>query len=64
MGESDVGRGDGRVGVGDAEEVVIGGVAVLDELVLPAYDLAVWRTSVGVLSVGVLLFGLIFEDRR
>ncbi len=38
-------------------------IVVIDKIVLPLQDLSPWRVSVSVVSVGVLLFGLIFEDR-
>jgi hypothetical protein len=34
---------------------------VLDKVVLPAIDLAFWRTSVAVLAMTVLLYGLIWD---
>ena len=38
-------------------------LVVVDELVIPMSDLAPWRVGVGVGSIGVLLFGLIWETR-
>ena len=38
-------------------------VVVLDELVLPLRDLSPWRLSIGLVSVSLLLYGLIFEER-
>jgi hypothetical protein len=35
---------------------------VLDKLVFPLVDLSVWRTTVALLSMAVLLYGLIWED--
>ncbi|MBV9992569.1 MAG: hypothetical protein JOZ72_14920 [Alphaproteobacteria bacterium] len=34
---------------------------VIDKVVLPDVDLSVWRTSVALASVSVLLFGLIWD---
>jgi hypothetical protein len=36
-------------------------VVVVDKLLLPMGDLAPWRVGLGVVSIGVLLFGLISE---
>ncbi len=35
---------------------------VLDKVMLPAIDLAVWRTSVALLAMTILLYGLIWES--
>jgi hypothetical protein len=35
---------------------------VIDKLVLPAVDLSVWRTSLALLAMAVLLYGLIWES--
>ena len=35
---------------------------VLDKLVIPEMDLRVLRHSVSLLSIGMLLFGLVYED--
>ena len=35
---------------------------VLDKLVMPEIDLRVLRHSVSLLSIGMLLFGLVYED--
>jgi hypothetical protein len=34
---------------------------VLDKLILPEVDLSVWRTSVALLAMAVLLYGLIWD---
>lgn len=34
---------------------------VLDRLVLPESDLSIWRTSVALLAMAILLYGLIWE---
>ena len=34
---------------------------VLDKIVLPDVDLSVWRTSVALISIVVLLYGLIWD---
>jgi hypothetical protein len=34
---------------------------VLDKLILPQVDLSVWRTSVALLAMAVLLYGLIWD---
>jgi hypothetical protein len=34
---------------------------VLDKLVLPEIDLSLWRTSLALLAMAVLLYGLIWE---
>jgi hypothetical protein len=34
---------------------------VLDKLVLPEVDLSLWRTSLALLAMAVLLYGLIWE---
>lgn len=34
---------------------------VADKVLLPEYDLSVWRTSVALLAMAVLLYGLIWE---
>jgi hypothetical protein len=39
-------------------------VVVLDELVFPMNDWSPWRVSIGIVSVSILLFGLVFEERR
>ena len=36
---------------------------VIDKLVLPQVDLSVWRTSVALLAMGVLLYGLIWDRK-
>lgn len=36
-------------------------VLVLDKLVFPQIDLSVWRTSVALLAMAVLLYGLIWD---
>jgi hypothetical protein len=38
-------------------------LVVVDELLIPMSDLSPWRGAIGVLSVGVLLYGLVFEAR-
>lgn len=38
-------------------------LVVLDELVLPLSDFSPWRVALGVVSMTVLLYGLIFETR-
>jgi hypothetical protein len=38
------------------------GVLVLDKLVFPDLDLRVLRHSISLLSIGLLLFGLVYED--
>jgi hypothetical protein len=38
-------------------------VLVLDERVLPDYDLSVWRTLPALAGVGSLLYGLIWANR-
>lgn len=38
-------------------------LVVLDEVALPMSDLSPWRVAIGVASIGVLLFGLIYEAR-
>jgi hypothetical protein len=35
---------------------------VIDKLMLPAVDLSVWRTSLALLAMAVLLYGLIWES--
>ena len=35
---------------------------VLDKLVFPLADLSIWRTSVALLAMSVLLYGLIWES--
>lgn len=35
---------------------------VVDKLILPEVDLRVLRNSVSLLSIGLLLFGLVYED--
>jgi hypothetical protein len=35
---------------------------VVDKLLLPLVDLSIWRTSVALLAMGVLLFGLIWDS--
>jgi len=37
-------------------------VLVLDKLVFPDLDLRVLRHSISLLSIGLLLFGLVYED--
>jgi hypothetical protein len=37
-------------------------VLVLDKLVFPEVDLRVLRHSISLLSIGLLLFGLVYED--
>ena len=39
-------------------------VVVLDELVFPMRDYSPWRVGISVAAVSILLFGLIFEERR
>jgi Family of unknown function (DUF5985) len=34
---------------------------VLDKIVLPHVDLSLWRTSVGLISMTILLYGLIWD---
>lgn len=34
---------------------------VADKVLLPEYDLSLWRTSVALLAMAVLLYGLIWE---
>jgi hypothetical protein len=36
-------------------------ILVIDKLVLPGGDLSIWRTSVALLAMAVLLYGLIWE---
>jgi hypothetical protein len=36
-------------------------ILVLDKVVLPEADLSIWRTSVALLAMAVLLYGLIWE---
>jgi hypothetical protein len=36
-------------------------LVVLDRLVLPDLDLAVWRTSVALVAMAILLYGLIWD---
>lgn len=36
-------------------------ILVLDKVVLPDADLSVWRTSVALLAMAVLLYGLVWE---
>lgn len=38
-------------------------LVVVDKLVLPMRDLSPWRMSLSVIAVGVLLYGLVFEER-
>lgn len=35
---------------------------VMDKLVLPQVDLSIWRTSVALLAMAVLLYGLIWDS--
>jgi uncharacterized membrane protein len=35
---------------------------VVDKVVLPAVDLSIWRTSVALVAMAVLLYGLIWES--
>ncbi|MGD9883044.1 MAG: DUF5985 family protein [Reyranella sp.] len=35
---------------------------VVDRLVLPAVDLSIWRTSMALVAMAVLLYGLIWES--
>lgn len=35
---------------------------VIDKVVLPSVDLSVWRTSLALLAMAVLLYGLIWES--
>lgn len=37
-------------------------VLVVDKLVFPEFDLRVLRHSISLLSIGLLLFGLVYED--
>jgi peptidoglycan/LPS O-acetylase OafA/YrhL len=37
-------------------------VLVLDKLVFPELDLRVWRHSISLVSIGLLLYGLVYED--
>ena len=39
------------------------GLVVVDELAFPLADLTPWRIGLGVASMSVLLYGLIFETR-
>lgn len=39
-------------------------VVVVDELLLPLRDWSPWRVGLGVVSVAILLYGLILEERR
>ena len=34
---------------------------VVDKLMLPQIDLSVWRTSAGLIAMGILLYGLIWD---
>ncbi|HYJ35110.1 MAG TPA: DUF5985 family protein [Rhizomicrobium sp.] len=34
---------------------------ILDKLVLPDLDLSLWRISVAVISIGILLYGLVWD---
>lgn len=36
-------------------------ILVLDKVVLPDADLSIWRTSVALIAMAVLLYGLIWE---
>jgi hypothetical protein len=38
-------------------------LVVLDERVFPIHDLAPWRIGVGVLSLSILIYGLVFGER-
>lgn len=38
-------------------------IVVVDNVLLPMSDFAAWRVGIGVLSIGVLLYGLIVESR-
>ncbi len=38
-------------------------VVVVDNVLLPMSDFASWRVGIGVVSIGVLLYGLISESR-
>lgn len=35
---------------------------VIDKVVLPSVDLSIWRTSMALLAMAVLLYGLIWES--
>ncbi len=35
---------------------------VIDKVVLPSFDLSIWRTSTALLAMAVLLYGLIWES--
>lgn len=37
-------------------------IVVIDEVLLPMNDFAIWRLGLGVASIGVLLYGLISES--
>lgn len=37
-------------------------VLVIDKIVLPSVDLSIWRTSMALLAMAVLLYGLIWES--
>jgi len=34
---------------------------ILDKLILPDADLSLWRISVAVISIGILLYGLVWD---
>lgn len=34
---------------------------VLDKLLLPGSDLAIWRTAVGLMAIMILLYGLVWD---
>ena len=36
---------------------------VLDKLVFPLIDLSVWRTSIALIAMAILLYGLIWESQ-
>jgi hypothetical protein len=38
-------------------------LVIVDELAIPLADLSPWRIGIGVASMSVLLYGLIFETR-
>jgi hypothetical protein len=37
-------------------------VLVIDKVVLPSVDLSIWRTSMALLAMAILLYGLIWES--
>ena len=38
-------------------------LVVIDKLALPMRDLSPWRMSLSAIAIGVLLYGLVFEER-